>query len=68
VDEGITEPSSGPGFQRGIWYSYADGAYCSDYRTGEMTQLSGHLEGFTEDEQRKVYAGVMDALAQYRAA
>jgi len=45
-------PSSSA-FHPGVWYTSADGV--TDYATGENTQYSYHLEGFSEEEQRTVF-------------
>lgn len=56
TDEGITEPSDSPNWHRGTWYSYVDGSYVSDYRTGEETAVSAHLDdSWTDEEARTIY-------------
>lgn len=52
---GATEPSSVP-YSPGTWYTTPDGS--TDYRTGEVTRVSVHLDGWTDDEQRAIYAAV----------
>jgi hypothetical protein len=58
ADESITETSTSPipatGSMAGIWFSYVDGSYVSDYYTGERTEVSAHPEGFTDDELRSI--------------
>jgi hypothetical protein len=58
ADESITETSTSPipstGPMGGIWFSYVDGSYVSDYYTGERTEVSAHPEGFTDDELRSI--------------
>lgn len=53
-DEGVSETSSYP-FGVGDWYSTE---FSIDYATGEETAYSYHLEGFTDDEEEKIYARV----------
>ena len=57
-DNGVTETSTSPvpatGSMTGIWFSYVDGSYVSDYYTGERTELSAHPEGFTDSEVRAI--------------
>lgn len=52
---GATEPSSAP-WTPGTWYTTPDGA--TEYRTGAVTRVSVHLDGWTEAEERAVYAAV----------
>lgn len=52
---GATEHSSSR-FDPGGWYTHPDGH--QDYRTGAWTRVSVHLDGWTEDELRAVYAAV----------
>lgn len=62
ADASITEASCSPypreGSMSGIWFSYVDGSYCSDYYTGEHTQESAHPDGFTDDELRAICARI----------
>lgn len=51
-DKGATEASSSD-FHVGLWYS--TDWHDTDYRTGEQTEYSYHLKGFTEQEEREVY-------------
>lgn len=53
--KGPLEPSSS-GFHKGIWYS---GPSEQDMYTGDYRQEAYHLAGFTEDQQRRVYEGVV---------
>jgi hypothetical protein len=53
---GATEASSYPDWCPGTWYTAPDGS--TDYRTGEVTRVSVHLDGWTEAEQRAIYAAV----------
>ena len=46
------EPSSSE-YHRGIWYTETEGSV--NYRTGEITQYSFHLDGFTEPESRDIF-------------
>jgi hypothetical protein len=57
VDSGVTETSSSE-FHPGIWYS--TDWWTEDFRTGEEKQLSFHLKGFTEDEERRIYERVWE--------
>lgn len=58
IDKGVSEPSSSH-FHPGIWYTmYGD----SDFRTGDRTNESYHLKGFSEDEEKEVYEKVMSKL------
>lgn len=57
TNEGITAPSSSEFYPR-VWWSYADGAVITDYYTGKCEEKSAHLEGFTDDEARAIYARV----------
>jgi len=45
--------SSCSSFHEGLWYSDADGD--TDWRTGEETRHSYHLENFTVEEQREIF-------------
>lgn len=47
---GCVEPSSYPSWHAGVWYTSSDGE--QDYRTGEHTRYSAHLEGFSEQGTR----------------
>lgn len=47
-DYGHTQPSAAPGFQPNMWYSHPD-------LGGDR---SSHLNGFTEDEERQIWAGL----------
>jgi len=40
-------------FHPGIWYSLVEDA---DLRTGDVTEKHFHLRGFTDKEQRQIYA------------
>jgi hypothetical protein len=51
-DEYVTEPSSYPEWSPGTWYS---GSRTYDNYSGEMEDVSVHLRGFTEDEEREIY-------------
>lgn len=51
-DEGASEASSSH-FHRGIWYSTSDDDV--NYRTGEHTQRSYHLYGFTPAEEQEIF-------------
>lgn len=46
------EPSSSQ-FHSGIWYTETEGT--TNYRTGESTQYSFHLSGFTEQEESDIF-------------
>lgn len=50
---GCVEPSNSPSYCRGTWYTTADSE--KDYTTGEETQYSFHLDGFTEGEEQAIY-------------
>ena len=54
-DEGASEPSCSNGGPD-TWYTTPDGH--EDYTTGERTTYSYHLNGWTEAEQRAIYAAV----------
>jgi len=57
-DAGAVEASSSH-FHPGVWYSaYGD----SDFVTGERTNESYHLEGFSEEEEAAVFKGVVAPL------
>jgi hypothetical protein len=49
--DGAMEPSSSY-YHRGVWYT-TEGD--TDYRTGENTQKSYHLYGFTNAEERAIF-------------
>lgn len=49
--DGAWEPSSSH-YHRGVWYT-TEGD--TDYRTGENTQKSYHLYGFTNAEEREIF-------------
>lgn len=53
---GATEPSCSPTWAPGTWYTEPDGS--TDFATGAVTRVSVHLDGWTDDEQRAIYAGV----------
>jgi hypothetical protein len=53
---GATEPSCCPEWCPGTWYTTPDGS--TDYRTGEVTRVSVHLDGWTEAEECAIYAAV----------
>lgn len=55
----ISEASSSE-FHPGVWYT-AKGE--TDYVNGETEDLSYHLYGFTEDEERRIYDEVKHRLA-----
>lgn len=72
-EESCVSPSTMPGFHTGLWYSHIDGSAELNPYTGEREERSGHLSGFTEDEEREIHKRVMDAYAgifgaQYRVA
>jgi hypothetical protein len=50
-DEGAYKASSSH-FHRGTWYSTD---YDQNYRTGEQTQKSYHLDGFSANEEREIF-------------
>lgn len=52
---GATEPSNSRGGP-GTWYTESYGL--TDYRTGEVTRVSVHLDGWTPAEQAAIYAAV----------
>jgi hypothetical protein len=54
-DLGATEPSASDA-GAGVWYTTPDGS--TDYRTGEETRVSVHLDGWSEEEERAIYAAV----------
>jgi hypothetical protein len=54
-NEGLTEYSAYPDWQRRGWYSNPDGSYHVD-NIGSMCQPSGHLAGFSEAESRQLHA------------
>lgn len=60
-----SEASATPASGNNIWYS--EETYKHPY-TGERTERTAHLSGFSEDEQRAVYAGLVKAgaLRDYR--
>jgi hypothetical protein len=53
--EHYVSPSSSA-FHPGVWYSDADSDV--DYRTGAETHSSYHLAGFSEQEERAIFAAV----------
>lgn len=53
---GATEPSSHP-WTPGTWYRQPDGSI--DYATGAVTRTNVHLKGFSEEEERAIYAAVV---------
>lgn len=66
IDKGCTEPSSSPGpWRAGTWFSYIDGSYDSNYYTGEKTEVSCHLDGFTDIEVDAIAAIVTDIACAY---
>jgi hypothetical protein len=54
VTESSTHPVPATGSMAGIWWSYVDGSYVSNYYTGERTEVSAHPEGFTDNELRTI--------------
>lgn len=64
LEHGFVEPSAGPGFSPHLWYTTSD--MDEDYRTGERTESSFHLHGWTEEEERAVYDEVMFAMRPRR--
>lgn len=61
IDEAIehirnsgSEPSSSE-FHKGMWYTSADSTI--NMQTGDKTDYSYHLKGFSEDEQQIIYKG-----------
>jgi hypothetical protein len=54
-DLGATEPSASDA-GAGVWYTTPDGS--TDYATGEVTRVSVHLDGWSEEEERAIYAAV----------
>lgn len=52
---GAREPSSSD-YTPDVWYS--TGHHVTDYTTGTETELTIHLDGWTDDEQRAIYAAV----------
>ena len=54
-DKGVTEASSSR-VHAGVWYS----AFEDDYRTGDSTESTYHLDDFTPEEQAAIYAQVMN--------
>ena len=55
-NNGATNPSSGH-FHIGIWYS-TSGDEVVSYRTGETIERSFHLKGFTEAEEKEIFASI----------
>ncbi len=51
-DHGPVEASSSH-FHKGEWYTQSDGD--TNYRTGEWTQESYHLKGFSEAEEQEIF-------------
>jgi len=51
----VDEPSSSPGFSPGLWYSACVGDDHSWGMGGAHEELTAHLEGFNEDEERAIY-------------
>ena len=64
LEHGFVEPSSYPGFHPHMWYTTSDPD--ENYRTGERTERSFHLHGWTEAEERAVYDDVMFAMRPRR--
>lgn len=52
LDHGALEASSSH-FHKGVWYTQSDGS--TNYRTGENTQESYHLKGFSEAEEKEIF-------------
>lgn len=50
---GSLEPSSSPGFCKNIWYTTRDPDI--DFRTGEETYYTIHLDSYSEKEQRDFF-------------
>ena len=51
------EPSTSPTCSPGrTWYTDADA--CIDYASGDETRQSYHLSGFSEKEERAIYAAI----------
>jgi hypothetical protein len=48
------EPSNWPRWHSGTWYTETEGD--TDYSTGAVERRSFHLEGFSDDEERAIYA------------
>lgn len=55
-----SEASASPTDGVGVWYS--DNGYDHPY-TGARSEQTAHLKGFTEDEQRAIYAGLVSRKA-----
>lgn len=49
--EGYFDTSTYP-FQPGTWYSLMS----EDYRSGDSTEYTAHLHGFTEEEEKYIYS------------
>lgn len=64
---GCTQPSSVPEFSVDLWYSQPDGGSTVNYRTGAYHELSAHLAGFTDVEQRQIWQLVTGQLAVLEA-
>lgn len=58
TDEGITEASTAPNPGPGDWFSYIDGSYIVDYRTGEREEVTAHPRGFSDDDVRALHIKV----------
>ena len=54
LDDVGGEPSNYP-WCPGSWYSHPDGSVTVNYYTGEREEPSGHLYGFTMDEEQAVW-------------
>lgn len=53
-DAYVSEPSSYP-WCAGSWYNNVDGSYVTNHYTGEREEPSGHLYGFTPEEEEEIY-------------
>lgn len=51
--QGILEPSTTPGWHRGLWYSDVQPEI--DYETGEPCRYTFHLYGFSRGQEENVY-------------
>jgi hypothetical protein len=56
TDKGVMEPSCWPTWGIGTWYSTEP--QIEDYSTAEEISYSFHLKGFTEDQERAIYAAL----------
>lgn len=64
----VTDTSSGPRWQRGQWYSASGEAdeHEMRYYDADHWELSAHLEGFSDDEERAIFQNLSKRNTHWR--